>query len=169
GKSKRELEELLARRFPQPEVASSIRRLPGPRPEPPAAPAAADATVAGATLAGPPGEPRGASSSVSPVPLPPLLLPAVPAPSSRHRAVVTPVAPDRYRVTFTAGAETREQLQLAQDLLRHAVPNGDTAQIIDRALTALLRDLAREKFAAGAAAFESRLGRSGQGVPSHPG
>jgi len=32
--------------------------------------------------------------------------------------------------------------------LRHAIPNGDPAAIFDRALTALLRELARKKFAA---------------------
>src|SRR5207245_10628064 len=58
GKSRRALEELLARRFPQPEVASSIRRLPGPRPSPdPSAvlattvATAADPRAAGATIA----------------------------------------------------------------------------------------------------------------------
>ncbi len=60
GKSRRELEELLARRSPQPEVASSIRKLPGPRPalEPSAmlmvvGSAAASAPDAGARPAGP--------------------------------------------------------------------------------------------------------------------
>jgi hypothetical protein len=37
---------------------------------------------------------------------------------------------------------------MAQDLLRHAVPNGDVAEVFDRALTLLLEDLARKKFAA---------------------
>jgi len=34
GKSRREVEELLAQRFPQPDVASSVRKLPTPRPVP---------------------------------------------------------------------------------------------------------------------------------------
>jgi hypothetical protein len=62
--------------------------------------------------------------------------------------VVKPLAPERYEVRFTASAETCEKLRLAQDMLRHAVPTGDTAEIIDRALTVLLEDLARRKFAA---------------------
>ena len=33
-------------------------------------------------------------------------------------------------------------------MLRHAVPTGDTAEIFDRALTLLLDDIARKKFAA---------------------
>jgi len=60
---------------------------------------------------------------------------------------VAPLAPDRYQIRFTASAETCEKLRLAQDMLRHAVPTGDMAEIIDRALTVLLEDLARKKFA----------------------
>jgi hypothetical protein len=61
---------------------------------------------------------------------------------------VAPLAPERFEVRFTASARTREKLRLAQDLLRHAVPGGDVAEILDRALTVLLEDLARKKFAA---------------------
>jgi hypothetical protein len=61
---------------------------------------------------------------------------------------VTPLSPDRYRVQVTIGAETLEKLRLAKDLLRHAVPSGDEALILDRALTALLSDLAQKKFGA---------------------
>jgi hypothetical protein len=51
-------------------------------------------------------------------------------------------------VQVTIGGETLEKLRLAQDLLRHAVPSGDEAVIFDRALSALLADLAQKKFAA---------------------
>jgi hypothetical protein len=40
------------------------------------------------------------------------------------------------------------QEQAAGWLLRHAIPTGDLAEVIDRALTTLLEDLARKKFAA---------------------
>jgi hypothetical protein len=63
-------------------------------------------------------------------------------------AEVTPLAPDRYKMQVTIGSETLEKLRLAKDLLRHAVPSGDEAVILDRALTALLADLAQSKFAA---------------------
>jgi hypothetical protein len=45
-------------------------------------------------------------------------------------------------------SEPLEKLRLAKDLLRHAVPSGDEAVIFDRALTALLSDLAQKRFAA---------------------
>jgi hypothetical protein len=65
-----------------------------------------------------------------------------------RRATVNPLAADRYEIKFSASAATRDKLRLAQDMLRHAVPTGDMAEVIDRALTVLLKDLARKKFAA---------------------
>jgi hypothetical protein len=70
--------------------------------------------------------------------------PPIPAPP---RPLVQPLAPDRYRVTFTASRETCELLELAQDLLRHAIPSGDPAQIVARALEVLVEDLVKQKFA----------------------
>ena len=61
---------------------------------------------------------------------------------------MTPLSPDRYKVQVTIGGDTLEKLRLAKDLLRHAVPSGDEAVILDRALTALLADLAQSKFGA---------------------
>jgi len=58
---------------------------------------------------------------------------------------VTPLAPTRYRVQFTAGPETYAKLKQCQDLLRHQIPDGDLAQLFDRALTALLRELMRRR------------------------
>jgi len=132
GKSRRAVEELLAQRFPQPDVASSVRKLPAPRVVPAQPLAVASATAPSMTAA---------EAYVAP-PAPP-----VPAPVPR-RAVIAPLARDRYEIRFTASAETCEKLRLAQDMLRHAVPSGDAAEVIDRALTVLLEDLARKKFAA---------------------
>ena len=61
--------------------------------------------------------------------------------------VVRPLAAERYEVRFTASAETLEKLRAAQDLLGHAVPSGDLADVFDRALTLLVADLTRKKFA----------------------
>ena len=75
-------------------------------------------------------------------------LPAPPLPAARRSAEVTPLSPDRYKVQVTIGGDTLEKLRLAKDMLRHAIPSGDEAAILDRALTALLADLAKKKFAA---------------------
>jgi len=129
GKSKRAVEELIAGLVPQPPVPAVVRRLPaGRRPASPS-PVLADDVAAGAT---------------GPVPA----TPPVASPSPARPATVAPLAPQRYKVQFTARAETYEKLRLAQDLLRHQIPDGDLDQVLSRALTALLEQLAREKFAA---------------------
>jgi hypothetical protein len=50
-------------------------------------------------------------------------------------------------VQFTAGAETYAKLREAQALLRHRVPDGDLVRIFDLALSALLREVRRVRFA----------------------
>jgi hypothetical protein len=60
-------------------------------------------------------------------------------------------------VQVTVGRETIDKLQRVQDLMRHAIPNGDPAAIIDRALTVLLVQLERSKLAATA---RPRTGRA---------
>ena len=95
-----------------------------------------------------PGPPLAVSADepVTSVPSEGLLLTAPTTPA--RRSVVSPLPPGRYEVRFTASAKTREKLRQAQDLLRHAVPSGDLGEVIDRALTVLLEDLARKKFGA---------------------
>lgn len=132
GKSKREVEELLAWRYPEPDVRSSVRALSTPATP---VPASAD----------PPAPSMGlldrTDANVPPVPSPV-------RPSPPTRTLVRPLAPERYEIRFTASADSLEKLRLAQDMLSHSIPNGDLAQVFDRALTALLQDLARKRFAA---------------------
>jgi 5-methylcytosine-specific restriction endonuclease McrA len=129
GKSRREVEELVAARNPKADVPALVRKLPVRQPD--------EATPGIASLlAEPPAQAQVPRVVPSPVPLP--------SPS----ATVMPLASDRYVIRFTASAAIRAKLQSAQDLLRHAIPTGDVAEIVDRALTALLDDLARKKTAA---------------------
>jgi hypothetical protein len=58
---------------------------------------------------------------------------------------VKPVAPERYKIQFTVSRETYEQLRRAQDLLRHAVPNGDPAVVFKRGLALLIAELERTR------------------------
>jgi hypothetical protein len=51
-------------------------------------------------------------------------------------------------VQFTVSRDTHDKLRLAQDLLRHVIPNGDPAAIFDRALAMLITELSKSKFAA---------------------
>jgi hypothetical protein len=154
GKRKPEVEEIVARLSPRPDAASFVRRLPAssapvhPLGAPPAAPGSPAAPGPGpecgsregdATSSGPfqgTARPATLASSSAPLPLP------------RTPAGIRPLAPERYRLQVTIGTSTLQKLRLAQDLLRHSLPSGDEATILDRALTLLLEDVARKKFAA---------------------
>ncbi len=125
---KRAIEALVARLRPQPDVPAVVRKLPVP-PAPP-------------TLASAPPAAVGLPTDDDAVAAPP-----VPAAASRS-TVVAPLSPVRYKVQFTISRETHDKLRRAQDLLRHAIPTGDLATIMDRALTLLVADLERAKAAA---------------------
>jgi hypothetical protein len=62
--------------------------------------------------------------------------------------VITPLAPERYKVQFTASKDTRAKLRRAQDLLRHRIPNGALSEIFDLALTVLLEKIEKQRLAA---------------------
>ncbi len=141
-KSKRQVEELVAQLRPQPPVPSSVRRLPTASPMNARPPAPAEVTALPGAVGGP--HPAGDTHAPASPPLPP----PVPAPSLPRPALVAPLAPERYKVQFTASAETYEKLRLAQALLRHQIPDGDLGQVFDRALTALVQELAKRKCAA---------------------
>ena len=64
--------------------------------------------------------------------------------------MVAPLAPERFRIQFTVSRVTHDRLLRAQDLLRHAIPNGDPAAIFDRALITLIAQLEKQKWAAAA-------------------
>ncbi len=57
-------------------------------------------------------------------------------------------SPDRIAIHLTLGEGTHAKLCHAQALLSHALPSGDVAQVLDRALDALIAQLERRKFAA---------------------
>ena len=148
------VEELLAGWFPQPDVAPRIRRLP----QPPAAPSRVGVTAPLNPVAQPEtvaATPRevGATLVLSPS------APAAPPP------LVRPLAADRFEVRFTASADMRGRLREAQDLLGHAVPSGDLAQVFDRALILLVADLKRRKFAATRRPARGRPGAEGARKP----
>lgn len=136
GLSMRAVEELVARRFPRPDVAPLIRKLPAPQ-TPPVATAPTEGMA-------PSIEPAGEGDGMSPEVVSPFARPSSPP----ARPLATPLSADRYQIRFTASAATWKKLRVAQDLLRHAVPSGDPAEIVDRALTALIDELARKKCAA---------------------
>lgn len=87
---------------------------------------------------------------------------ATPAPQF-GAAVVTPLAPERYKLQVTLTRETHEKLRRAQSLSRHTQAAGDVGSILDRALTLLIDDLERRRFARVASPRPSPRKRSSSG------
>jgi len=98
---------------------------------------------------------------VQPAPSPILAPGRRPRARPHSPAEVTPLSEGRYHLKVTISGDTVEKLRLAKDMLRHAVPSGDDAEILDRALTTLLTELARKKFAATEKPRPSRGASSG--------
>jgi HNH endonuclease len=69
-------------------------------------------------------------------------------PTTQPRSAVSPLSSDHYKLQLTISRDTHDKLRRAQDLLRHTIPTGDVAALIDRALTLLLADLERRRCAA---------------------
>jgi hypothetical protein len=122
-----EIEQWLARRFPRPEAlrlddgVSPLPRLAANQALPELAPERVEADREGSQLA--PGR--------------------VPAPPTR----VAPLSPERFALQITIDQETHDKLRYAQTLLGHALPSGDVALVLGRALDALIGQLEKRKFA----------------------
>ncbi len=80
--------------------------------------------------------PEAASKTPAPIPV------RTSAPAS-----IEPLAPGRYKVQFTAGAELRDKLDRLRALMRPSVPDGDLAALIDAAVTEKLERLEARRFA----------------------
>jgi len=154
-KSKDDVKRLVAAIDPQPDVAASIRRQANRVPVP-----AQAVTDTAPLLEAAPNE-----CNIAPA-APPV---SAPAPALRRApmpAVVAPLSQARYLVKFTASQETHDKLQRARDLLRHTVPNGDPAAIIDRALAVLIAQLEKAKLGAAARPRSGSQVGSGRACPA---
>jgi hypothetical protein len=125
GRSRREVEVLIATLSPQPDAPTVLRREAAPRAVPgPAAPTTA------------------IEEAPTPTPVP---VPQVPRCTA---TTVAPLAPERYRLQVTISGDAVEKLRLAQDMMSHSLSGGDVSGVLERALDALLEELARRRFAA---------------------
>src|SRR4051812_4126230 len=115
GKSKREIEELVAALAPKPPVPDAIRKLPRSAP------------LETAQLA---------------------LAPAAARPAERPRPIA-PLSEDTFRIEFSASRGLRDKLRQAQDLLRHRLPSGELAKIVESAVDLLIEKVKKERFAVG--------------------
>ncbi len=139
-RSKTEVELIVRRLAPKPDVPSTIRK------------ASASAPIVGPTILEP-------DNPVPPLPVPP------PTPP---RPVIAPLTPERYHVGMTVSKETHDKLRRAQALLCREIRNGDAAAIFDRALDALLEKVEKKKLAATDSPRPPRRIRSGsRAIPAH--
>ncbi len=124
GKSKAQVECLLAQRVPQPELVL------------PSAPIPSSVAPAGWTAP--------THSSEPPVAPGPLSLSTTKHAISKPRAV----GPDRYTLKLSLTQALHDKLRYAQELLSHQVPSGDTSKILELALDALIAQTEKRRFAA---------------------
>ncbi len=118
NRSKQQIAELLADRRPKPDVPSTVRRL---------------RSIA-STHSGPIPDARTGAARMG-------------ASRSGPSRKPEPLGQDRFKIQFTAGRGVYEKLLEAQALLSHAIPDGSLEKIFDRALTLLVEDAKRRRFA----------------------
>lgn len=135
-KSKRQVEALIAKLKPQPPVPSLVRKLPEPKPSIVSAVSTADE---------------------APLSLSDLATTLTPPTPPTRRPVVAPLSESHYKLQVTISAAARERLRQVQDLMRHRLPNGDPAAIVEHALEVLHTELLKQKAAQVA---RPRIGRA---------
>jgi 5-methylcytosine-specific restriction endonuclease McrA len=167
-RSKAAIEQLLAERFPQPDLPARIEAFaPAPTNElsAPGRIEAADGQLSPGTV----GESNG-QLAPGPVKFSDMKLEAATVAVSSSpvtaQSRVAPLAPGRYGLQFTVAQATHEKLRYAQALLGHSVPTGDLGQVLDRALDALIARLEQRKFAATSRPRRSRQRRDSEN-PRH--
>ncbi|MBI3538683.1 MAG: hypothetical protein HY076_00200 [Candidatus Eisenbacteria bacterium] len=146
-KTKSEIERLLAERFPRTELLPWVQILAAPgAPTPTSNESDGESTVKDLQHApghvgtcAPPSSGRvgpGAASAPGRME------------ASAPRPKLAPIGPQHFALQLTIGQSAYDKLQYAQALLGHAVPSGDLAVVIERALDALVCRLEKQKFAA---------------------
>jgi hypothetical protein len=124
-RQKSAIEEMLARRFPPPEMSPRVRAVTPLISEPP--PPAPARPESGGLLFMDEGAPGHLDNAAGEAALP---------------------SPERFLIQLTIAKSTHDKLRYAQALLSHALPTGDVAQVLDRALDALIMQLEKRKFGA---------------------
>ena len=134
GRSRREIEALVAELAPRPDAPTSIRKVPDVSTNP-----LLCALPVATAKSGEPPRPADAVAVQSELPT---------APPPTRRPIVENTSPERYRVQFTIGKESHDRLRRLQSLLRREIPDGDAGAIVERALALLLEKVERAKLGA---------------------
>ena len=165
NKSRAQVEQLLAERFPQADVQTQVRPISAQFSEAIALPAQPheSAGVIALTTSG------SKSLELAPGPVVPFddAKVATPVAPLSPRPRLAPIAPERFALQVTLTKSTHDKLRRAQELLSHALPSGDIAQVLDRALDELIGRLEKRRFAATRRPGKPRRSKSARHVPAH--
>lgn len=132
-KTKVQIEVLRAELAPKPDVPATMRKLPARPSDTPCSP----------TLELRPD----ALKNEMPPAQPPVVRAAPPPPRVKPpAAAIQPLAPARYKISFTAGPELYGKLNRLRALMRRSVPDGDLAAIIEEAVTEKLERLESKRY-----------------------
>src|SRR4051812_3410788 len=158
GKNKREIELIVAAVAPRPDVPSRMRKLPEPSSvrvtsaPAPIAPSSPSGQATGA--AAPPSratqataQAAGAAQAFTAAPTSHAIQPEFALSAPRPAASSTPLRPGRYKLELTAGQALHDKLEQLKNLLRHQVPDGDLATIVERAVDLLVDETLKRRFA----------------------
>jgi hypothetical protein len=148
-RTKRQVEHLVAELAPRPDAPALVRKLPTrttPAPtlvsadfhESPMVPSDGG-SLSVSTDAGPRSVLTDAAPELSPVRI-------VADPTPRLAARVEVLAPERYKVQFTANAAFLEKLERLQALLRSRIPDGNLALVLEEAVTEALERREARRF-----------------------
>jgi hypothetical protein len=160
-RGKREIEKLVAEICPKPDVRAMVRKLPvraaaSQAVAAPPSPFESAGSLLEANLDAPGDGTVNPDAGQTPTP------PTTPT-------VIVPLAPNRYKIQFTAGQAMYDRLQQVRELLRHRIPDGDPGAVLDEALILLLEKLEKQKLArtdrprVRKAAGSAQAGPQGQG------
>jgi hypothetical protein len=130
--SRRDVERLVASLHAQPDIPASIRRIPND----------VESRTPGPIL---PDRPNDTSLTLLAGSIADQLVPTDSVPTTLPRPALAPLAADRYLLRVTISGATHSKLERARDLLRHTIPTGNPAAVIDRALTVLVDQLERRR------------------------
>ena len=153
-RTKFELEQLLAERFPKPDLPTLVMAVPV-------------GIAAGPPVPAPIAAPESPSEAPSACENREQHAPAhVHADVHAPRPRVAPLAPERFAIQVTVDQETHDLLRKAQALLGHTVPSGDLAHVLKRALKSLVHEIEKSKYARTENPREGRRSAKARHIPA---
>ena len=176
-KTRAQIEQLLAERFPKSDVETSLQAVPAPDRAEQVTQVRNDSQTF--ELSAEPAEPLSSSVDLHtgmntsehlvapgrPVPSPcAVSTPSVVPLPSRDR--VAPLSAGRYELRTTLDQETHDLLRQLQALLAHSVPSGDIPELLKRALKLAVQDAERRKFASTSHVGAKRRSKNPRHIPA---